>query len=102
MIFTKNYSMLNLEKPFSWPYLKFQKMVEMILSCLIRFYQHCLSGFLGGQCRYEPSCSNYALEAIDHLGPWMGFWLALKRIGRCHPLGSHGFDPVPRRKERVT
>jgi putative membrane protein insertion efficiency factor len=50
---------------------------------------------MGMECRHAPSCSEYALEAIDKNGAWKGFWLMLSRIGRCHPWGTHGYDPVP-------
>ena len=49
----------------------------------------------GPICRYEPSCSSYALQAIDRFGPVRGGWLTLKRLGRCHPWGGSGYDPVP-------
>jgi putative membrane protein insertion efficiency factor len=49
----------------------------------------------GPICRYEPSCSTYALQAIDRFGPVFGAWLTLKRLGRCHPWGGSGYDPVP-------
>ncbi|MGE5540398.1 MAG: membrane protein insertion efficiency factor YidD [Gemmatimonas sp.] len=49
----------------------------------------------GPVCRYEPSCSSYALQAIDRFGPIRGGWLTLKRLGRCHPWGGSGYDPVP-------
>ena len=62
---------------------------------LIRFYQLVISPWLGPKCRYTPTCSQYALEAFKKHGPFRGFWLALKRIGRCHPWGGHGYDPVP-------
>lgn len=62
---------------------------------LIKIYQWVISPMLGPKCRYTPTCSQYALEAFKKHGPLKGFWLALKRIGRCHPWGGHGYDPVP-------
>jgi putative membrane protein insertion efficiency factor len=62
---------------------------------LIRVYQITLSPMIGNQCRFHPSCSNYAMEAVDHYGAIRGSWLALKRLGRCHPFHAGGFDPVP-------
>ena len=62
---------------------------------VIRLYQLLLSPFIGNQCRFYPSCSNYALEAIERHGAIRGVWLAARRLGRCHPLHPGGFDPVP-------
>ena len=63
---------------------------------LIRFYQVCLSPLKGGpSCRFTPTCSQYALEAIEKYGALKGGWLALKRILRCHPFHKGGYDPVP-------
>ena len=62
---------------------------------LIRAYQLLLSPWLGNRCRYVPSCSAYATEAIERFGALRGGWLAARRIGRCHPWGGSGFDPVP-------
>lgn len=66
---------------------------------LVRLYQLTLSPFTPPSCRYQPTCSAYALEALEKHGALKGGWLALKRIGRCHPIkwlgGSSGFDPVP-------
>ena len=62
---------------------------------LLRIYQGALSPYLGNSCRYTPTCSQYAVQAIDKYGPWKGSWLALRRISRCHPWGGHGYDPVP-------
>jgi putative membrane protein insertion efficiency factor len=62
---------------------------------LIQLYRWFISPLLGPRCRHMPSCSEYAAEAIELHGPWRGSWLALARIARCHPWGSHGFDPVP-------
>jgi putative membrane protein insertion efficiency factor len=62
---------------------------------LIKLYQWILSPLLGPKCRFTPTCSNYALEAFKKYGLFKGFWLTVKRISRCHPLGGHGYDPVP-------
>ncbi|WP_353126136.1 membrane protein insertion efficiency factor YidD [Parapedobacter pyrenivorans] len=62
---------------------------------LIKAYQLLLSPMLGASCRYTPTCSQYAVEAIRKYGPFKGGWLAVKRIARCHPWGGHGHDPVP-------
>jgi uncharacterized protein len=62
---------------------------------LIRLYQLLLSPFFRGACRFVPSCSEYAREAIERHGALRGVPLALKRLGRCHPLGRPGLDPVP-------
>ena len=62
---------------------------------LIRGYQYLLSPWLGNHCRFYPSCSAYALEAIERHGAAHGSWLAAKRICRCHPWNEGGFDPVP-------
>lgn len=62
---------------------------------LIRMYQIFLSPFFGGMCKYEPSCSKYAQEAVQKHGARRGAWLALKRLGRCRPFVKGGFDPVP-------
>ncbi|MBR1644209.1 MAG: membrane protein insertion efficiency factor YidD [Bacteroidales bacterium] len=62
---------------------------------LIRFYQVAISPLLPAACRYTPTCSQYAIEAIVKHGPLRGGWLALRRILRCHPFGGSGYDPVP-------
>lgn len=62
---------------------------------LIRVYQKLVSPNLGANCRYQPTCSAYAAGAISRFGVLAGSWLALKRIGRCHPLRPGGYDPVP-------
>jgi len=66
----------------------------------IRIYQVTLSPFLGGHCRYEPTCSVYAIEAIKEHGPWHGGVLVLKRLLRCHPFVKGGYDPVPPRRQQ--
>ena len=63
--------------------------------CLIRLYQLCLSPWLGTNCRFAPSCSHYAQEAVMQHGVMKGGLLTLRRLSRCHPLGGCGYDPVP-------
>lgn len=75
--------------------LSFGGAVRALLLGLIRLYQLTLSPWLGRQCRYEPTCSKYAAEAIERFGAWRGVWLAARRLGRCHPWGRSGYDPVP-------
>ncbi|WP_320043318.1 membrane protein insertion efficiency factor YidD [uncultured Desulfobacter sp.] len=70
-------------------------MIRQLLSILIRFYQIFISPLLGAHCRYEPSCSHYALEAIQKYGSIKGSILAIKRVLRCHPFRPGGYDPVP-------
>ena len=65
---------------------------------VVRFYQRVISPFTAPSCRYQPTCSEYALDAIELHGGLRGGWLAIKRIARCHPWGGSGFDPVPRAK----
>lgn len=65
----------------------------------IRGYQRWISPFLGKNCRYQPTCSNYMLEAVRVHGVLCGVWLGVKRIARCHPWHEGGWDPVPPRKE---
>jgi len=69
--------------------------VALALLALIRFYQLTVSSVLGRRCRYLPTCSDYAMEAVRLHGAWAGFWLGLSRVLRCHPWGGDGFDPVP-------
>jgi uncharacterized protein len=61
----------------------------------IRFYQKFISPFTLPSCRFTPTCSQYAVEALRRYGPIKGLWLAIKRILRCHPWGGSGYDPVP-------
>ena len=74
--------------------------MKSILLMLIDGYRFLLSPFFGAQCRFYPTCSAYAREAIDVHGPLCGSWLALKRIAKCHPWHPGGVDPVPQRRNK--
>ncbi|MFO0835023.1 MAG: membrane protein insertion efficiency factor YidD [Phycisphaerales bacterium] len=65
------------------------------LVLLVRIYQGTLSPVVGRQCRYVPTCSNYAIDALNEFGPIKGSWLALRRVLRCHPFARGGYDPAP-------
>ena len=71
------------------------KVLTFPLVILIRFYQKFVSPFLGTNCRYQPTCSHYTLEALKVHGLLKGGWLSVKRIASCHPWGGDGYDPVP-------
>ena len=73
-----------LGKLFAWPLLG-----------LVWIYRNAISPLLGTNCRFQPTCSAYAVEALQRYGGFKGGWLVLKRIGRCHPWGGSGYDPVP-------
>ncbi len=66
-----------------------------VAAILIHAYQIAISPIIGPACRYEPSCSTYAMVAIERYGVLRGSWLAVRRLFRCHPLGGFGMDPVP-------
>ena len=69
--------------------------MRTVLVLFVRAYQVGLSPLLPASCRYYPSCSAYAIQALERHGAWRGGWLALRRIGRCHPFRPGGYDPVP-------
>jgi putative membrane protein insertion efficiency factor len=71
------------------------RIAATILKAPIHLYRWTFKPYVGWNCRHAPTCSEYALEAIDHHGAWRGFWLTLSRISRCHPWGTQGYDPVP-------
>jgi putative membrane protein insertion efficiency factor len=73
--------------------------MRKVIQWLIRGYQRAISPLLGPRCRFYPSCSQYAFEALETHGLFKGLWLALRRIARCHPLNPGGFDPVPSRAD---
>ena len=72
-----------------------RKITIFPLVMLIRFYQTCISPFLGSNCRFHPTCSAYALESIKTYGCIKGVWLSTQRIIKCHPFHPGGIDPVP-------
>lgn len=73
----------------------FHKAMAAILKLPVLVYRYTLSPLIGQHCRHMPSCSQYALDAINTNGAWRGFWLMLSRLARCHPWGTSGFDPAP-------
>lgn len=77
-----------LSRVLTWPFLG-----------AIYAYRVTLGPLMGGQCRFQPTCSQYALDAYHAHGPVRGTWLTLRRLARCHPLGGHGYDPVPETKK---
>ncbi len=74
---------------------KLSSTFSRVAVALIRAYQYLFSPWLGPRCRYAPSCSEYAVEAIRLHGSLHGGWLTIKRLARCHPWGASGYDPVP-------
>jgi putative membrane protein insertion efficiency factor len=74
--------------------------MQGLVISLLRAYRYALSPFLGYNCRFHPSCSEYALQAIQHHGLWRGGWLAGRRLLRCHPWHPGGYDPVPKDDSR--
>ncbi|MDK2910789.1 MAG: uncharacterized protein PWR20_2357 [Bacteroidales bacterium] len=72
-----------------------KKVLKFLMLLLVRFYQYGISPYKPPTCRHVPTCSAYAFEAINRFGPFKGGALAVNRVLRCHPLGTHGFDPVP-------
>ncbi|HEY1684141.1 MAG TPA: membrane protein insertion efficiency factor YidD, partial [Tepidisphaeraceae bacterium] len=69
-------------------------LMRFLLISIIRLYQLTLSRFVGGHCRFQPTCSQYAIDAINKYGPFRGSWRAIKRLLRCHPFGGSGWDPA--------
>ena len=77
-----------------------KKIVIFPLKLVIRFYQVAISPYTPASCRFTPTCSHYAIEALEIHGLFRGGWLALKRISKCHPWGGSGFDPVPEKNKK--
>ena len=70
-------------------------MTRSLVVALIHVYQRLIPAHYRGSCRYTPTCSSYACQAVERHGVWAGLWLAARRVLRCHPLASSGYDPVP-------
>ncbi|MDB4228128.1 membrane protein insertion efficiency factor YidD [Flavobacteriaceae bacterium] len=81
--------------------MSFKSILTYPLVLLVRFYQLAISPYTPSTCRYEPSCSQYTLEALKKRGLFVGSWLSLKRIFSCNPWGGSGYDPVPEKKNKV-
>lgn len=80
-----------------------KKLIRRIFVLPIKIYQYTLSPLLGpSKCRFKPTCSHYAVEAIEEWGIFKGTYLAVRRILRCHPWGGFGYDPVPKREDNVS
>ena len=77
----------------------FSKLLTLPLIALVRFYQSAISPYFPAACRYSPTCSHYTIEALQKHGFLRGGWLAVKRIGSCHPWGGQGYDPVPEKDD---
>ena len=75
------------------------RLPRIALGWILVLYRVTVSPLLGPACRFEPSCSQYAAEAIERHGVLRGTWLSARRLGRCHPLGGRGYDPVPEATE---
>jgi hypothetical protein len=73
-----------------------RSVLTALVSLLIRFYQVAISPMFPANCRFQPTCSEYTLQAVKLHGPIRGLWLGAKRIGKCHPLHAGGYDPVPK------
>jgi putative membrane protein insertion efficiency factor len=69
--------------------------MKSVLIALVKGYRYLLSPWWGSQCRFTPTCSLFAIEALERHGAWHGTWLAMRRVSRCHPWRAGGYDPVP-------
>jgi uncharacterized protein len=76
--------------------------MKSVLVAALRGYQYAIRPMLGANCRFFPSCSEYAIEALERHGTARGSWLAMRRLGKCHPYHPGGYDPVPEARERST
>jgi len=80
--------------------MKWRRIVQAPFIFLIRIYQFGISPLIPRNCRHTPTCSQYTVEAIEEWGIFKGIWLGAKRIGRCHPWGTEGYDPVPKKNHK--
>lgn len=76
--------------------------VKRIAIFPVKLYQWTISPLLGSNCRHAPTCSQYTIEAIQEWGAMKGIWLGMKRIAKCHPWGTSGYDPVPKRENPIS
>ena len=73
------------------------KIIKIIFIFPVRLYQYLISPLLGSNCRHSPTCSQYMIDAINEWGVIKGIWLGINRLGKCHPWGTSGYDPVPKK-----
>ncbi len=77
------------------------KLLSYPLLALVYFYKYAISPLTPASCRHVPTCSSYTIEAIKIHGPFIGLWLGIRRLSKCHPWGTHGYDPVPQKGELI-
>lgn len=76
------------------------KWVAKLFIFLVRIYQGLISPWFPSSCRHQPTCSSYTIQAIHEWGPFKGVWMGMKRLSKCHPWGTSGFDPVPKKDNK--
>ena len=77
------------------------KVIGFVILIPVYIYKYAISPLTPASCRHYPTCSEYAVQAVKIHGPIKGFWMATKRISKCHPWGTHGYDPVPPKKSKA-
>lgn len=75
------------------------KLFSKLFIFLVRIYQGLISPWFPSSCRHQPTCSSYTIQSIHIWGPFKGVWMGMKRLAKCHPWGTSGYDPVPKKKE---
>jgi len=78
-----------------------KRVITLVLVAIVKFYKLVISPWTPSSCRHVPTCSSYAVEALQKHGPFKGLWLSAKRLSKCHPWGTQGYDPVPETKTRI-